>query len=101
MYIDITGLSEVHPDILPGVLSCKNFHRYNTSDMFPLRESTFEGVPAMVPYNYDTIIIEEYGKKALIDTEFEGYASLHGRPTVGSRANMLADIPGIRWNRNG
>ena len=73
LYIDITGLAETHPDTTPGVWSCKNYHRYKTSDLYPMRESIYEGVPAKIPYAYDKILIEEYQAKALVLTEYQGY----------------------------
>lgn len=72
LFIDITGLSETHPDTDPGVWSCKNYHRYKTSDLYPMRETMFEGVVAKVPYSYDKILVREYEEKALVVTEFEG-----------------------------
>ena len=66
LYIDITGLSETHPDVAPGVWSCKNYHRYKTSDLYPMRESIYEGVPAKIPYAYDKILTQEYQQKALV-----------------------------------
>jgi LicD family len=71
LYIDITGLRELEPDSEPGMLSCKNFHRYNTTDLYPMRESVFEGVPVKIPYKYGEILIEEYGQRALIAKQFE------------------------------
>ncbi|KAF2016503.1 hypothetical protein BU24DRAFT_462649 [Aaosphaeria arxii CBS 175.79] len=73
LFIDITGLSETHPDTKPGVWSCKNYHRYKTSELFPMRETIFEGVLAKVPYAYDKILIDEYKEKALVVTEFENH----------------------------
>jgi hypothetical protein len=72
LYIDITGLSETHPDVEPGIVSCKNNHNYRTRDLYPMRESSFEGVPAKIPYAYDKLLIEEYQQKALTLTEYEG-----------------------------
>lgn len=72
LYIDITGLSETQPDSHPGIWSCKNFHHYRTKDLYPMRESVYEGVPAMIPYAYDKILLEEYHEKALVLTEYEG-----------------------------
>jgi hypothetical protein len=71
LFIDITGLSETHPDSNPGQWSCKNYHRYQTSDLYPMRETMFEGAIAKVPYSYDKILIEEYQEKALVVTEFQ------------------------------
>ncbi|KEF51276.1 uncharacterized protein A1O9_12626 [Exophiala aquamarina CBS 119918] len=70
LFIDITGLSEVYPDTQPGIIMCKNDHKYRLRDMFPLRETHFEGVKAKVPYSYVPILIEEYSDQALVRTEF-------------------------------
>ena len=72
LFIDITGLAETHPDERPGEWVCKNYHRYQTSDLYPMRETVFEGVLAKVPYNYDKILVTEYQEKALTVTEFNG-----------------------------
>lgn len=72
LFIDITGLSETRPDSLPGVWLCKNYHRYRTRDLFPMRESTYEGVPVKIPYDYDKILMDEYQSKAMVLTEYEG-----------------------------
>jgi hypothetical protein len=76
LYIDITGLSETHPDTHPGVWSCKNYHHYNGSDLWPMRESVYEGVRALVPYRYERVLREEYGGEALVRTEFNGWVLL-------------------------
>lgn len=72
LFIDITGLSETNPSTLPGIWSCKNYHRYRTRDLYPLRETVFEGVPALVPYSFDKILTEEYSSRALTSTFHEG-----------------------------
>lgn len=71
MYIDITGLSELNPSHEPGVLSCKNFHKYRTSELYPLRSTVFEGVRAFVPYRYEQILTEEYDS-GLTNIRFRG-----------------------------
>ncbi|KAF1961261.1 hypothetical protein CC80DRAFT_234233 [Byssothecium circinans] len=73
LFVDITGLSETHPDTNPGEWVCKNYHRYATSDLYPMRETMFEGVVAKVPYSYDKILVQEYEEKALVVTEFQGH----------------------------
>ena len=72
MYIDITGVSEARPEKFPGVWSCKNEHNYTMMDLFPLRDSMFEGMIARVPYAYVRILTEEYQEKALVTTDYEG-----------------------------
>jgi phosphorylcholine metabolism protein LicD len=73
LFIDITGISETRPADNPGVWTCKNEHEYNATDIWPLRESSFEGVKVMVPYAYDRILTQEYEAKALTLLEYEGY----------------------------
>ena len=72
LFIDITGLSETRLTRQPGVWSCKNHHRYRTTDLYPLRETMFEGVPALVPYAFNKVLTDEYSKKALTKTFHEG-----------------------------
>lgn len=72
LFIDITGLSETNPDQQPGVWVCKNYHRYRTRELYPLRETVFEGVPALVPFSFDRILTDEYTGKALTKTYHEG-----------------------------
>ncbi|KAK2750382.1 hypothetical protein FQN57_003862 [Myotisia sp. PD_48] len=73
LFIDITGISELDPDKEPGVLSCKNHHKYKAIDIYPMRESSFEGVPAKIPFRYNDILIKEYGHGSLLAMEFEGH----------------------------
>ena len=73
LYIDLTAVSETMPSEEPGVWSCKNSHRYKTRDLYPMRETMFEGVIAKIPYAYVRILSEEYQEKALVVTEHEGY----------------------------
>ena len=69
LYIDITGLSRLTAE-KPTEWECKNGHKYQTHDIYPLRRSTFEGVQAKVPFRYDGVLTEEYTKKALTQTQF-------------------------------
>jgi len=73
MFVDITGLGERDPEKMPGILSCKNFHRYRVSDLYPMRETEYEGVVALVPYNFDRVLTEEYGTKSLVTTDWQGH----------------------------
>ncbi|RCI16262.1 hypothetical protein L249_3187 [Ophiocordyceps polyrhachis-furcata BCC 54312] len=71
MFVDITALREREQD-RPSVWSCKNGHYYDTQDLWPMRLSQFEGVPARVPYNVEKILRDEYGAKCLVVEEHEG-----------------------------
>ncbi|KAI1655727.1 LicD family-domain-containing protein [Daldinia decipiens] len=72
LFIDITGLAERDAAGAPGVWSCKNAHRYRTREIYPVRRTEFEGVPARVPYAFDKILTDEYGAKSLVNTEWAG-----------------------------
>ncbi|KAL6855470.1 mannosyltransferase [Amphichorda felina] len=72
MFIDITGVREREAD-RPGVWSCKNKHRYDSQDLWPMRMSTFEGVRARIPYSFQRILSDEYGEKSLVAEEWEGH----------------------------
>lgn len=91
LFIDITGLSETYPDALPGVLLCKNYHRYRLQDLYPMRESLYEGIPVKIPYNYDKILMDEYDSKAMVLTQFEGYVIY----TVWSWRSRLMNLTAI------
>lgn len=73
LFIDITAVSETMPKTMSGIWSCKNFHHYELEDLWPMRETLFEGVPAKVPYNYVKILSEEYKEGALVVQNYEGY----------------------------
>ncbi|KAJ5902111.1 hypothetical protein N7495_002639 [Penicillium taxi] len=76
LYIDITGLSRLEPEKNPDIWQCKNFHKYNIGEIYPLRWTTFEGVSAKVPFQYDYNLIEEYSRKALTNTKFQNHTWL-------------------------
>ena len=71
MFIDITALAERDKGNRPGIWSCKNHHDYRTRDLYPMRESEFEGVPALIPYEFEKILAEEYGMRSLVMTEWK------------------------------
>lgn len=72
LFLDITGLTVNDPNNT-DIIECKNQHRYNISDIFPLRETIFEGVPAKVPYAYTQVLVDEYSKESLFQTDFHNH----------------------------
>ena len=73
MFVDITVLMEREPKKMPGVWSCKNRHYYDPwKQLYPLRETVFEGVRALVPFAVEEVLVAEYGEKCLVATEWEG-----------------------------
>ncbi|OAP65659.1 hypothetical protein AYL99_01631 [Fonsecaea erecta] len=74
-YIDITAVhvSPGRTEHIPfdqDVIFSKDGHRYQREDLFPLQDSTFEGIDVKVPRNPAKILAEEYGKKSLSNTRF-------------------------------
>ncbi|KAJ5106491.1 hypothetical protein N7456_003166 [Penicillium angulare] len=76
LFIDITA---VRPDDAKRqrghleALMCKDKHHYEESDIFPLRESYFEGVPVKIPYAYTELLAEEYGSSSMTKTLFKDH----------------------------
>lgn len=54
-------------------LYTKDQHAYSSSQMFPLRTSTFEGVAVQVPFDYEDLLLDEYGRKAITERWFRGW----------------------------
>ncbi|KZF24425.1 hypothetical protein L228DRAFT_96225 [Xylona heveae TC161] len=76
LFIDITAVrpnETARAEGNAGALMCKDRHHYQEEDIFPLRDSYFEGMPVKIPYSYAAILEEEYGKKSLIKTVFQGH----------------------------
>lgn len=92
LFLDITGLSANNPD-RTNVIECKNEHRYNTTDIFPLRQSSFEGAVAFVPYEYKRVLVEEYSHAALTTIEFHNHTFDPVRAEwVMSKSGSMEDI---------
>lgn len=70
LYIDITSVRWNQSSPMPGTLYCKDRHHYLSRQIFPLRTSVFEGVPAKIPYAYQELLAEEYGAKSLVQTVY-------------------------------
>jgi phosphorylcholine metabolism protein LicD len=76
LFIDITTLRRnltAEAEGKEGVMMCKDNHHYLSKDIFPLRDSTFEGTPVKIPYAYAELLEEEYGAKSLANKNFENY----------------------------
>lgn len=93
LFIDITALrrnKHAESNGLEGHMMCKDKHVYMAKDIFPLRDSVFEGSPVKVPYSYAELLEEEYGKEALTATEFEGHVfvqqTMEWTPKEGRKA---------------
>jgi hypothetical protein len=88
LFIDITTL-HVQPRDRNAVLSStehddvelftKDQHAYSSSQMFPLRATTFEGIPVHIPYNYEGILLDEYGPRAITQRGYRGWRFDRGR----------------------
>ncbi|CAG8955697.1 hypothetical protein HYFRA_00010963 [Hymenoscyphus fraxineus] len=69
LFIDITAV-RYDPDL--GLLECKDGHQYYKTEIFPLRDTFFEGTAAKIPFKYKQILEDEYTQNSLTDTTFEG-----------------------------
>ncbi|KIW27703.1 uncharacterized protein PV07_07420 [Cladophialophora immunda] len=74
-YIDITAVhvspgDAEHTPVDQGIFFSKDGHRYLREDLFPLQDTTVEGIGVKVPHNPAKILAEEYGKKSLTKTRF-------------------------------
>ncbi|KAL7969434.1 mannosylphosphorylation protein [Trichoderma sp. SZMC 28014] len=74
LFIDITAARyNLDHEEGEGILYDKYGHEYRDTYVFPLWDTTFEGVPCKIPYRYQDMLQAEYGKKALTNTEFENH----------------------------
>ncbi|PWY95502.1 mannosylphosphorylation protein [Aspergillus sclerotioniger CBS 115572] len=76
LFIDITAVRKdderrKHGD--PGSLMCKDGHRFDETEIFPLRNSYFEDVPVKIPFEYVRLLKKEYGSKSMTSSVFQGY----------------------------
>jgi hypothetical protein len=76
LFIDITTLRYDHhaeASGYPGRMYCKDKHHYSQDQIFPLRDSEFEGMPVKIPYSYSELLIEEYTPSSLTNKNFENH----------------------------
>jgi hypothetical protein len=76
LFIDITTVrsdDQLKARGIQTALICKDGHRYDENDLFPLRDSQFEGIPVKIPYAYTKLLEREYGRRSLTLTNFEGH----------------------------
>ncbi|KAH8905884.1 mannosylphosphorylation protein [Coniochaeta sp. PMI_546] len=74
LFIDITAAryNLTHPQG-EGMMSCKDGHEFRDTYVFPLRKTTFEGVPAKIPYRYKEFLVSEYGEDGLKNTKYRDH----------------------------
>jgi hypothetical protein len=75
LYVDITSVRERN---FPGVWSCKDGHRYDEPDLWPLMETVFEGIRAFVPSKSTDLLRAEYGAESTSREQFSGYVAYFG-----------------------
>ncbi|KAB5549681.1 mannosylphosphorylation protein [Coniochaeta sp. 2T2.1] len=89
LFIDITAAryNITHPQG-EGMMSCKDGHEFRDTYVYPLRRTTFEGVPAKIPYRYKDFLVSEYGEDALNNTDFHDHMFDEGK------MRWLSKMPG-------
>ncbi|KAF2755074.1 hypothetical protein EJ05DRAFT_121266 [Pseudovirgaria hyperparasitica] len=68
LFIDITTLRrdrDAEKKGETGKLYSKDRQRFDADDIYPLRQSEFEGKPVKIPYAYTRLLEQEYSPKAL------------------------------------
>ncbi|KAL2755107.1 hypothetical protein ACRALDRAFT_1064822 [Sodiomyces alcalophilus JCM 7366] len=74
LFIDITTARyDLDHSEGEGVLVCKDGHQFRDTYLFPLLDTTFEGVAVKVPFRYEEMLESEYGEQALIRKRFHGH----------------------------
>jgi len=76
LFIDITSVRPDEAQIAKGItgaLKCKDRHRFNKTDIFPLRHSVFEGVSVKIPCRYADLLKREYSEASLTRQVFAGH----------------------------
>ncbi|KAL9063435.1 MAG: hypothetical protein Q9157_008246, partial [Trypethelium eluteriae] len=76
LFIDITTLRHNLTAEALGMknrMKCKDGHKYWYDEIYPLRDSQFEGTSVKVPHAYSSLLVEEYGPGALTDTSYENH----------------------------
>ncbi|EGU74828.1 hypothetical protein FOXB_14665 [Fusarium oxysporum f. sp. conglutinans Fo5176] len=74
LFIDITAARyDPRHEMGVGVMYDKHDHEFKDKYIFPLLDTTFEGVQAKIPYRYKEILASEYGKGALSKTDYHEY----------------------------
>lgn len=71
LYVDITAVwkKSDHP-AGSDVLVSKDGHEFQEKYIFPLRETTYEGIPCLIPFAYSEVLAAEYGEQSLRNTEY-------------------------------
>ncbi|GAB7336299.1 hypothetical protein MBLNU13_g09045t1 [Cladosporium sp. NU13] len=73
LYVDITVLHRDNRAAAQSnkrVMMCKDGHRYNYEDIFPLQTTEFEGIAAKVPSSSASVLTKEYGVGSLNNTVY-------------------------------
>lgn len=104
LFIDITAVrkdDEKRAKGEPGALMCKDKHHYDESQIFPLRESYFEGVPVKIPYAYTELLEEEYDANSLTRTLFKGCIHVYPLIFLKSFADLTAGTVSTKTRGSG
>ncbi|OAA47114.1 mannosylphosphate transferase [Metarhizium rileyi] len=72
MFVDITALRKRDDS---GKLSCKNHHYYTEDELWPLKESEFEGAKAWIPAKPTILLRDEYGPSSTENGKYKGYVT--------------------------
>ncbi|KAL2042015.1 hypothetical protein N7G274_005203 [Stereocaulon virgatum] len=71
LFIDITAIRP--KEGFPNTICSKDQHEERIQDLFPLRDSLFEGQTVKIPYDYTKLLTAEYGAASLSKTKYSGH----------------------------
>ncbi|KAF9875701.1 hypothetical protein CkaCkLH20_06633 [Colletotrichum karsti] len=74
VFVDVTAVryAEGHAQG-EGVLATKDGHEFRDTYLYPLLETTFEGVRTKIPFKYKDMLLAEYGEEVLINKEIKNH----------------------------
>jgi hypothetical protein len=87
LFIDITTLhvqpildSPSNPQDATAIeLYTKDQHAYSSTQMFPLRLTTFESTPVHIPYDYEELLLDEYGPRSITQKLYKDFKFVEDR----------------------
>lgn len=94
VFIDVTFFWQTsHNKII-----AKDGNNYNLSDILPLKEDTFQGIPVFIPNNVDAVLVKRYGENALKPYEWHSQQFGSSRFTVVKFTYSLHNVSTYLFN---
>jgi len=82
-------------------LYTKDQHAYSYTQLFPLRSTSFEDMAVKIPYDYISLLIEEYGDEALTHTRYRPHDAATGYEFSAARKEWVVTPDSSHEHENG